>query len=336
MAKKQLTGIQKSALLFITLGPEASADILKRLPENEIQKITYEIANISTVTSEQRHSILQEFLEMNKAKDYLLEGGLDYAKELLSKALGPQRAGEILNKVAEASQLNRPFAIARKADAQQILNIINYEHPQTIALILCYLQVEKAAQIISELPEEIQSEVALRIATMNTTSPDVIREIEKALDDKLSTIVKTETTVLGGIDTLVGILNQVDRTTEKNITESLQEQDYELAEKIKSCMFVFEDILTLDDVAIQRILRDVETKELALALKGASEEVANVIYKNQSKRAAASLKEDIEYLGPVRLTDVEKAQQQIVAVIRRLEDAQEIIISRGGEDALIM
>lgn len=336
MAKKQLTGIQKSALLFITLGPEASADILKRLPETEIQKITYEIANISTVTSEQRHSILQEFLEMNKAKDYLLEGGLDYAKELLSKALGPQRAGEILNKVAEASQLNRPFAIARKADAQQILNIINYEHPQTIALILCYLQVEKAAQIISELPEEIQSEVALRIATMNTTSPDVIREIEKVLDDKLSTIVKTETTVLGGIDTLVGILNQVDRTTEKNITESLQEQDYELAEKIKSCMFVFEDIITLDDVAIQRILRDVETKELALALKGASEEVANVIYKNQSKRAAASLKEDIEYLGPVRLTDVEKAQQQIVAVIRRLEDAQEIIISRGGEDALIM
>lgn len=336
MAKKQLTGIQKSALLFITLGPEASADILKRLPEAEIQKITYEIANISTVTSEQRHSILQEFLEMNKAKDYLLEGGLDYAKELLSKALGPQRAGEILNKVAEASQLNRPFAIARKADAQQILNIINYEHPQTIALILCYLQVEKAAQIISELPEEIQSEVALRIATMNTTSPDVIREIEKVLDDKLSTIVKTETTVLGGIDTLVGILNQVDRTTEKNITESLQEQDYELAEKIKSCMFVFEDIITLDDVAIQRILRDVETKELALALKGASEEVANVIYKNQSKRAAASLKEDIEYLGPVRLTDVEKAQQQIVAVIRRLEDAQEIIISRGGEDALIM
>ena len=336
MAKKQLTGIQKSALLFITLGPEASADILKRLPETEIQKITYEIANISTVTSEQRHSILEEFLEMNKAKDYLLEGGLDYAKELLSKALGPQRAGEILNKVAEASQLNRPFAIARKADAQQILNIINYEHPQTIALILCYLQVEKAAQIISELPEEIQSEVALRIATMNTTSPDVIREIEKVLDDKLSTIVKTETTVLGGIDTLVGILNQVDRTTEKNITESLQEQDYELAEKIKSCMFVFEDILTLDDVAIQRILREVETKELALALKGASEEVANVIYKNQSKRAAASLKEDIEYLGPVRLTDVEKAQQQIVAVIRRLEDAQEIIISRGGEDALIM
>ena len=336
MAKEKLTGIQKAALLFITLGPEASSNILNKLPVTEIQKITYEIANISSVTAEQRHAILQEFLEMNKAKDYLVEGGIDYARELLSKALGPQRAGEILNKVAEASQINRPFAIARKADAQQLLNVINYEHPQTIALILCYLQTDKAAQIISELPDEIQSEVAYRIATMNTTSPAVIKEIEKVLDDKLSSIVKTETTVLGGIDTLVGILNQVDRTTEKNITESLEAEDSELAEKIKSSMFVFEDIITLDDVAIQRILREVETKELALALKGSSDEVAEVIYRNQSKRAAASLKEDIQYLGPLRLTDVEKAQQQIVAIIRRLEDAQEIIISRGGEDALIL
>ena len=231
MAKEKLTGIQKAALLFITLGPEASSNILNKLPMTEIQKITYEIANISSVTSEQRQAILEEFLEMNKAKDYLVEGGIDYARELLSKALGPQRASEILNKVAEASQINRPFAIARKADAQQLLNVINYEHPQTIALILCYLQTDKAAQIISELPDEIQSEVAYRIATMNTTSPAVIKEIEKVLDDKLSSIVKTETTVLGGIDTLVGILNQVDRTTEKNITESLEAEDSELAEK---------------------------------------------------------------------------------------------------------
>ena len=336
MAKEKLTGIQKAALLFITLGPEASSNILNKLPVTEIQKITYEIANISSVTAEQRHAILQEFLEMNKAKDYLVEGGIDYARELLSKALGPQRAGEILNKVAEASQINRPFAIARKADAQQLLNVINYEHPQTIALILCYLQTDKAAQIISELPDEIQSEVAYRIATMNTTSPAVIKEIEKVLDDKLSSIVKTETTVLGGIDTLVGILNQVDRTTEKNITESLEAEDSELAEKIKSSMFVFEDIITLDDVAIQRILREVETKELALALKGSSDEVAEVIYRNQSKRAAASLKEDMEFLGPVRITDVEKAQQKIVSIIRRLDDANEIIISRGGEDAIIV
>ena len=336
MAKQKLNGVQKAALLFITLGPEASSEILKKLPEGEIQKITYEIANISSVTSEQRQNILEEFLEMNKAKDYLVEGGIDYAKELLSKALGAQRANEILSKVTEAAQINRPFAIARKADAQQLLNVINYEHPQTIALILCYLQADKAAQIMSELPEDVQSDVAFRIATMSNTSPVVIKEIEKVLDEKLSTIVRTETTALGGIETLVGILNQVDRTTEKNITESLEVEDSELADLIKSSMFVFEDIITLDDVAIQRILREVESKELAMALKGASEEVAETIYRNQSKRASASLKEDIQYLGPVRLTDVEKAQQKIVSIIRRLDEAQEIIISRGGEDALIL
>ncbi len=334
--KGKLTGVQKVALLFITLGPETSSTILKRLPESDIQKITYEIANISSVTSEQRQEILNEFIEINKAKDYLLEGGIDYARELLSKALGSQRANEILSKITEASQINRPFAIARKADAQQLLNVINYEHPQTIALILCYLQPDKAAQIMAELPEDVQSEVAYRIATMSNTSPVVIKEIEKVLESKLSNIVRSEVTSLGGIDTLVDILNQVDRTTEKNITESLEAEDSDLAEKIKSSMFVFEDIITLGDVAIQRILREVESKELALALKGASEEVANAIYKNQSKRAAASLKEDIEFLGPVRLTDVEKAQQKIVSIIRRLDDAQEIIISRGGEDAIIV
>lgn len=336
MAKEKLNGVQKAALLFITLGPEASSEILKKLPEGEIQKITYEIANISSVTSEQRQKILEEFLEMNKAKDYLVEGGIDYAKELLSKALGPQRASEILSKVTEAAQINRPFAIARKADAQQLLNVINYEHPQTIALILCYLQADKAAQILSELPEDVQSDVAFRIATMSNTSPVVIKEIEKVLDEKLSTIVRTETTTLGGIETLVGILNQVDRTTEKNITESLEVEDSELADLIKSSMFVFEDIITLDDVSIQRILREVEVKDLALALKGCSEDVGEAIYRNQSKRAAASLKEDMEFLGPVRLMDVEKAQQDIVSIIRRLDDAGEIIISRGGEDAIIL
>ena len=189
---------------------------------------------------------------------------------------------------------------------------------------------------MAELPEETQSEVAYRIATMSTTSPMVIKEIEKVLESKLSSVVRTEMTTLGGVETLVDILNQVDRTTERNITESLEREDAELADRVKSSMFVFEDIITLDDVAIQRILREVEAKELALALKGCSEEVAEVIYKNQSKRAAASLKEDMEFLGPVRLMDVEKAQQGIVAIIRRLDEAGEIIISRGGEDAIIV
>lgn len=332
----KLTGVQKAAILFITLGPDASAAIIKKLPESEIQKITYEIANISQVKSEQKQEILNEFIEINKARDYILEGGLDYARDLLSKALGLQRAKDILDMVTEATQQYRPFGIARKADAHQLLNIITNEHPQTIALVLCYLQTDKSGQILSALPDDVQAEVAYRIANMSNISPQVIKEIEKVLDNKLSSVVKSDMKVIGGVDTLVDILNQVDRTTEKNITESLEKENAELAEKVKQSMFVFEDIITLDDVSIQRVLREVETKELALALKGCSEEVANSIFRNQSKRAAASLKEDMEFLGPVRLMDVEKAQQKIVSIIRRLDEAGEIVISRGGEDAIIV
>jgi len=334
--KKELSGVQKAAILFITLGPETSASIIKKLPEREIQKITFEIANMTSVKAEQRQKILNEFIEMNRAKDYIIEGGIDYARELLGKALGNQRAEEILDKVTEATQQFRPFSIARKADANQLLNVISNEHPQTIALILCYLQPDKSAQILSALPEELQSEVAFRIATMNTTSPMIIKEVEKVLDTKLSSVIRTESTIIGGIQSLVDILNQVDRTTEKNITESLEREDAELAEKVKESMFIFEDIITLDDVSIQRILREVDVKELSLALKGCSEEVQDAIFRNQSKRAAASLKEDMEFLGPVRIMDVEKAQQKIVNIIRRLDDAGEIIMSRGGEDAIIV
>ncbi|WP_066823167.1 flagellar motor switch protein FliG [Clostridium tepidiprofundi] len=334
--KRELSGVQKAAILFITLGPETSAPIIKKLPEREIQKITFEIANMSSVKAEQRQEILNEFIEMNRAKDYIIEGGIDYARELLGKALGNQRAEEILEKVTEATQQFRPFSIARKADANQLLNVISNEHPQTIALILCYLQPDKSAQILSALPEELQGEVAFRIATMNTTSPMIIKEVEKVLDTKLSSVIRTESTIIGGIQSLVDILNQVDRTTEKNITESLEREDAELAEKVSESMFVFEDIITLDDVSIQRILREVDVKELSLALKGCSEEVQDAIFRNQSKRAAASLKEDMEFLGPVRLMDVEKAQQKIVNIIRRLDDAGEIIMSRGGEDAIIV
>lgn len=334
--EKELTGIQKAAILFITLGPEASAGILKKLPEREIQRITYEIANTTAIKSEQKSEIFDEFIQMNKAKDYMVEGGVDYARDLLSKALGSQRAKEILDKVTEATEQYRPFSIARKADPSQLLNVIANEHPQTISLILCYLQPDKAGQILAELPQEVQEEVAFRIATMNNTSPMVIKEIEKVLNDKLSSVIRSDVTVIGGLQTIVDILNQVDRTTEKNIVDSFDRENPELAEKIKASMFVFEDIITLDDVSIQRILREVESKDLALALKGASEQVGNSIFRNQSKRASATLKEDIEFLGPVRLVDVEKAQQKIVSVIRRLEDAGEIIISRGGEDAIIV
>ncbi len=337
MAKSEkLTGIQKSAILFITLGPDASAAILKKLPERDIQKIIYEIANITSVKADQKQAILDEFMEMNKAKDFLLEGGMEYAKNLLSKALGAQRAKGILDKVIEETQRYRPFSILRKADANQLLNVIVNEHPQTIALIMCYMQADKAAQIMAALPLDLQSEVSFRIATMSNISPMVIREIEKVLNGKLSSVIRTDTTVVGGIDSLVGILNQVDRTTEKNITEGLEREDVELAEKIKNSMFVFEDIITLDDVSIQRFLREIDIKDLSLALKGCSEEVQNIIFKNQSKRAAASLKEDMEFLGPVRLVDVEKSQQKIVGILRRLDEAGEIVISRGGENAVVL
>ena len=332
----KLNGMQKAAILFITLGPEVSSKILKEFPESEIQKITYEIANIGSVTAEQRQEILKEFLQMNKAKDYLMEGGLEYAKVLLSKALGEQRANEILCKIAEATQQYRPFSIARKADAYQILNVITNEHPQTIALILSYLQPEKSAQIMSQLPEEVQSDVAYRIATMSNSSPIVIKEIEKVLESKLSSIVRTEQTTTGGVQSIVEILNKVDRNTERNITEGLEREDAELAEKVKSNMFVFEDIIMLDDGAIQRVLREVDVKDLALALKGCSEEVSNTIFRNQSKRAADSLRDDIQFLGPVRLVDVEKAQQKIVSTIRKLENENVIVISRGGDDEIII
>lgn len=336
MAKEKLTGIQKAAILFITLGPESAAPILKKLPESEIQKITFEIANMPKVKNELKSEVLQEFVNLNKAKDYILEGGFEYAKNLLSKALGTQKAMEIIERVSEITQQYRPFGIARKADAHQLLNVIMGEHPQTIALILCYLQSDKAAQILSGLPEEMQVDVAKRIATMSNTSPIVIEEVEEILKKKLSNLVRSDIATIGGVSSLVDVLNNVDRGTEKAILEELDRDQPELAEKIRESMFVFEDIITLDNTSIQRIIREIDLKDLALALKGSSEDVNRIIFSNMSKRAGQTLKEDIEFLGPVRLIDVEKAQQSIVAVVRRLDEAGEIVISRGGEDAVII
>lgn len=334
--KDKLTGIQKAAIMFITLGPDASAPIIKRLPDTEIQRITFEIANMPKIRKDQRDQVLKEFVDLNKAKDYIIEGGFDYAKNLLSKALGAQRAKEIIEQVSEITQQYRPFGIARKADSAQLLNVIKGEHPQTIALILCYLQSDKAAQILSGLPEEMQSDVARRVATMSNTSQMVIEEVEEILQKKLSNVIRSDMGTLGGVKPLVDILNNVDRGTEKGILDELDRDQPELAEKIRSSMFVFEDVITLDNASIQRVLREVDTKDLAYALKGSSEEVAGIIYANMSKRAAQTLKEDIEFLGPVRLVDVEKAQQNIVSIIRRLDEANEIVVARGGEDAIIM
>ena len=328
--------INKVAKFLIALGPEHSAKILsKHFSEEEIEKITMAVATMGQITPEERQKVVEEFLELYRAQEFISTGGVTYAKEMLEKALGPQKANEIIKKLINITS-HMPFQMLRKADARQLVNFIQNEHPQTIALVLSYLLPEQAAMILSSMPEEMQSDIIKRIATMERTSPEVIHEIEAILEKKVSSVFEQNYTKTGGIETVVEILNRVDRSTEKNILEELEQENQELVEEIRKRMFVFEDIVTLDDMAIQRVLREVESRDLAFALKGSTEEVKQRIMKNLSKRAAEMLNDELAYMGPVRLKDVEQAQQKIVAIIRRLEEAGEIIISRGGEDALVV
>ena len=329
------TGIQKAAILLIALGPERSADIFKHLKEDEIEELTLEIANTRSVSPQVKEDVLNEFYQICLAQQYIAEGGIGYAKELLDKALGEDRAKEVITKLTASLQV-RPFEFVRKTDPSQLLNFIQDEHPQTIAMILSYLTSAQAALVIGALPPEKQADVAKRIAMMDRTSPDVIKEVERVLERKLASLLNQDYTIVGGVDAIVDILNTVDRGTEKHIMESLEIEQPELADEIRKKMFVFEDILSLDNRAIQRVLRDVDNHDLALALKGATEEVQNVILNNLSKRLAVMIKEDMEYMGPVRMKDVEEAQQKIVNIIRKLEDSAEIVISRGGGDEIIV
>ncbi|MGI6383456.1 MAG: flagellar motor switch protein FliG [Tissierellaceae bacterium] len=334
--RRDRDGIKKAATLLISLGPEISSQILKLLPDNLIQKVTYEIANTDYIEPSERDTIIEEFVNMASARQYVLEGGLDYAKDLLHKALGSQRAKDVIDMLHQIQQREKPFAIARKADPQQLSNLLINEHPQTIALVMCYLQPEKAALVLSSFPEELQTDIAERIGTINRTSPTIINKIETIMNEKLSNLVDTNAETVGGVKALVEILNSVDRTTEKNIISDLEARQPELADEVKANLFIFEDIVTLDRHAIQRILREVSNDDLVLALKGASEEVATIIYDNLSSRAAEMLKEDIKFIGPVRLSQVEEAQQRIVAVIRNLDEAGEIIMGRGDQDTVIL
>ena len=296
--KSKLYGKQKAAILMISLGPEFSSKLYQHLTDEEIEEMTLEIANVKKVDPDIKEEILEEFYDMCVAQDYISEGGINYAKEVLEKSLGKEKAFEVINKLTASLQV-KPFDFAKKAEASQLSNFIQNEHPQTIALILSYLDYEKSGQILS------------------------------------SNIVTQDYTKAGGIDAIVEILNSVDRGTEKYIIENLEESDAELADEIKKKMFVFEDVINLDSTAIQRIIREVENTQLTVALKGATPEVSDLIFSNMSKRMAEMIKEDIDFMGPVRLRDVEEAQQAIVNIIRRLEDAGEIVISRGGGDELI-
>ena len=336
MAKsEEITGVQKAAILLIALGPDKSSNVFKHLKEDEIEQLTLEIANTRSVSPAMKDAVLDEFYEVCLAQQYIAEGGIGYAKDLLEKALGSERAKDVIGKLTASLQV-RPFEFVRKTDASQLLNFIQDEHPQTIALILSYLSSNQASAIISALSPEKQTDVAKRIAQMDRTSPDVIKEVEKVLEQKLASLVNQDYTIVGGVDSIVDILNKVDRGTEKHIMESLEIEDPELADEIRKKMFVFEDILSLDDRSIQRVLREVDNNELAVALKGSNEEVQNLIFSNLSKRLATMIREDMDFMGPVRMKDVEEAQQKIVNIIRKLEDSAEIIISRGGGDEIVV
>lgn len=325
----------KAAILMMVLGPEVSGEIVKHLSDVDIETMAIEVARLEKVYPEVRESVIDEFYELALAQEFIAEGGIQNAKAVLESAFGGDRANEILNKVVSAMQVV-PFEFLKKADPHQVLSFIQDEHPQTIALVLSYMPITSAALILNKLESEQRADVAARIAMMEQTPPEVIKKVETILEKKVSSVMSQELTQAGGPKALVDLLNRVDRSTERGIMEHLEEAEPELAETIKGMMFVFEDIIQLDDRAIQAILREVDMKDLGVALKGVKPEVQQKIFTNMSERAMAMLKEDMEFMGPVRMKAVEESQQKIVAVIRRLEESGEVVLSRGGEEEMLV
>ncbi len=333
--KESYSGRKKAAIFMVSLGSEVSSEVFKLMREEEIEQLTYEIARLDRIDNDDKSIVLQEFQEMMMAQQYITTGGIESARDILQKSFGTQKAIDIMNKLTVSMQ-TRPFDLIKRADPSHIVNFIQGEHPQTIALILCYLDPTRAALILSGLNHQIQTDVAKRIAMMDRTSPEVLREVERVLERKLSTLASEDFTSAGGIESIVELINNVDRGTEKIIIEALEEDDPELAEEIKKRMFVFEDIVLLDDRSIQKVLREVDGQDLAKALKGVDVEVQEKIFKNMSRRASSLLREDMDFMGPLRLRDVEESQQKIVNIIRKLEDAGDIIVARGGENEVLV
>lgn len=324
-------GKRKAAILAIALGPERAAEIFKHLKQDEQDDLVLEITSLNGVESIERDEVLEEFYHSHLAQDYIAEGGIDYARDVLERALGESKAGEIIDRLSSYVQV-APFEFLRHTDPAQVTNFIQHEHPQTIALILAYLPSDIASGILIGLPERMQSDVAMRIAIMDRTQPEVIRQVEQVMERKLSSILNQDFAAAGGIKSLVEMLNLVDRTTERHILEALDESSPELAEEVRKLMFVFEDILLLDDRSIQSLIKELEIKDIGLALKGTSEEVQDKIFNNMSQRASSMLKEDMAYMGPQRRRSIEEAQQKIVSIVRRLEEAGKVVIARGGGD----
>ncbi|MDR1736003.1 MAG: flagellar motor switch protein FliG [Oscillospiraceae bacterium] len=333
--EKELTGREKAAVLLIALGKEYSAKVFKYLRDEEIEQLTLDITNVRRVDAEMKEGIIEEFYEECMAQNFITEGGIDYARDILEKAIGQERAIALINRLTASLQV-RPFDFARKSDPNQILNFLQHEHPQTIALVLAYLEPAMSANILAKLPAEKQTDVVARISTMDRTSPEYVREIERVLDKKLSSLGTDDFTSVGGVESIVEILNAIDRGTERRVLEELEVEHSDLVDEIRRKMFVFEDIIKLDRRAVQRVLKEVDTSDLTIALKTATEDVKTLIFENVSKRMGEMIREDMEYMGPVRVKDVEEAQQKIVNVIRKLQDTGDIIISRGSEDEIIV
>lgn len=332
---RKLTGVQKVAVLLVGLGPEVSVEVFKQLTESEIDQLTLEISNVRQLKNSQTELVINEFYEMILGHEYMSEGGLDYAKTILEQALGKEKAMDTIGRLTSRLQV-KPFNFARRADPNQILNILQHEHAQTIALVLSYLDAKQSSQILSALPSEKQAEVARRIALMESTSPEVIHQVEQILERKLSATGSQDYTSTGGVEAIVRVLSKVDRGTEKAILSDLETDNADLVAEIKKRMFVFEDIVKLDTRSIQRVLREVNDADLTYSLKVASEEVKNGIYRNMSTRRADLVREEIDLMGPVKLKDVENAQTNIVSLIRSLEEKGEIVVARGEGDEMIV
>lgn len=326
-----LSGVKKVAVLLMALGPDIASNLIKKLPEKQVHRIGVEITNLQSISSRERRQILEEFVSLYKKEDYLLEGGVDYARALFLEAFGNQRADKMLEEV-KYDTYNKVFSTARNSTALQILECIKNENPQTIAIVLTNIQMEKAGQILSQLPRELQAEVAIRIGTISNVSPAIVKSIDMALERKLNSMSKVDLHSNSGLENLIGILSNLDRKTEKSILEFISNNNALLSEQIKANMFVFEDIVKLDNNAIQKVLKEVNVKELAMALKGVPEEISEVIFGNQSPRARESLKEEIEMLVNLRKSKIEDAQQKVVSIIRRLEQEGAIEISKGIDE----
>ncbi len=329
-----MPGRRKAAMILAIVGPEVASEVIKHFNDEQVETLSLEMARMEKVTPEVRESIINEFHELATAQEFIAEGGVDSAKRVLEKAFGMDRADIMVRKIMNAMQV-MPFEFLKRTDPQQLLGFIQEEHPQTIALVLAYMPISQSSLILGKLPQDLRVEVAERIAMMDQCPPEVIRNVEQVLEAKVSSMINHDLTQAGGPKALVDLLNRVDRSTERLILEALTESNPELADEVKNMMFVFEDIVQLDDRAIQTILKEIEIKELATAIKGTDKTVQEKIFSNMSERATEQLKEDMDYMGPVKLRVVEEAQQKVVAVIRRLEEAGEISIGRGEEEILV-